>query len=476
MSDQGIVSTRRAILAAGAGLAAIGAFAGRAAAQGDTLLARVEGARRILIKGGVVLTLDRAVGDFASGDVLIEDGKISAVRPDIAAVDAVVVDAANRIVMPGFIDTHHHFYQGILRNILSNGLLNPDYSRDISNALTAPYRPADVYAGTLISALGMIDMGTTAAVDTSQVNHTPEHSDAGVRALQESGLRAVYAYSRGAGPDAQYPQDLTRLRKAYFSSQDQLLTLALGGNLDVQQFSFARKQGVRMVCHGVRDETEKVLFQLGNAKLLGPGDEYIHCTHLSSDAWRLIKDTGGQVSLAVPIEMAMGHGMPPIQEALDHGLSPSLSSDVDVTMAQDPFTVMRACFTLQRLNVLQRARRGEQNLPPLLTTRDVLEFATLNGARCLSLESKVGSLAPGKEADIVMFATDRLNVWPLNNVPGAVVNLMNPMNVDTVFIAGKVRKWRGGLVGVDVARVLRLVEEARDGVISRAGFKTNLFG
>ena len=230
-----------------------------------------------------------------------------------------------------------------------------------------------------------------------------------------------------------------------------------------------------MVSHGVRDNTEKVLFELAKAKLLRPGDEYIHCTHLSGDAWRLLKDTGGEVSLAVPIEMAMGHGMPPIQEAIDHGIRPSLSSDVDVTMAQDPFTVMRACFTLQRLNLLQRERRGEKNLPPLLTTREVLEFATVDGARCLGLASKIGTLTPGKEADIVMLATDRLNVWPLNNVPGAVVNLMNPMNVDTVFIAGKVKKWRGGLVGVDVARVLKLVAEARDGVIARAGFKTNLF-
>ena len=386
------------------------------------------------------------------------------------------MDATNRIVIPGFIDTHHHFYQGILRNILTNGLLNPDYSRDISGALTTPYSASDVYAGTLISALGMIDMGTTAAVDTSQVNHTPEHSDAGIRALQESGLRVVYAYSRGAGDRAQYPQDIIRLRQTYFSSDDQLLTLALGGNLDRRLFTISREIGVRIVSHGVNDRTEPTLKELGRAGLLMPGDEYIHCTHLSSDAWKLIKDTGGNVSLAVPIEMAMGHGMPPIQEAIDHGVPPSLSSDVDVTMAQDPFTVMRAAFTLQRLLVLQRARKGEQNLPRLLTCRDVLEFATVNGARCLTLENKVGTLTPGKEADIVMLAADRINVWPLNNAPGAVVNLMNPMNVDTVFIAGKVRKWRGSLVGVDLPRVLRLVQEARDGVVRRAGFTMNLLG
>jgi cytosine/adenosine deaminase-related metal-dependent hydrolase len=226
----------------------------------------------------------------------------------------------------------------------------------------------------------------------------------------------------------------------------------------------------------VNNNTERALLELGCAGLMKPGDQYIHCTHLSDEAWRMIKDNGGVVSLAVPIEMAMGHGMPPIQEALDHGIRPSLSSDVDVTMAQDPFTVMRAAFTLQRLNVLQRARRGEQNLPALLTTRDVLEFATIEGSRCTKLEDKVGTLTPGKEADIVMLAADRINVWPLNNVPGAVVNLMNPMNVDTVFIAGKVKKWRGSLVGVDLPRVLRLAQEARDGVVRRAGFAANLFG
>jgi len=478
--------SRRALLASSAGI-----MAGAAAAQmlpslaraqgagaGDAELARVQGSHRILIKGGLVLTLDRDVGDFLKGDVLIENGKIRDLRPDIAVSsdDTAVIDATSRIVLPGFVDTHHHFYQGLLRSILTNGLLNPDYTRDIGNRLTPAYQPQDAYAGVLITALGMIDMGTTTAVDTSQVSHTPEHSDACIRALQESGMRVVYAYWRGSGPDAQYPQDIVRLRKAYFSSEDQLLTLAMGALLDPTVFAAAREAGVRAVSHGVSNATEARLLELAGAGLLRPRDQYIHCTHLSEAGWRAIKDSGGVVSIAPAIEMAMGHGMPPIQDALDHGIRPALSSDVDATMAQDPFTIMRAAFTLQRLSLLQRARTGAQNLPPLLTCRDVLEFATIEGARCANLESKVGTLTPGKEADIVLLATDRINVWPINNAPGAVVNVMNPGHVDTVLIGGKPRKWRGSLVGVDVPRVLRLATEARDAVVRRARFAMNLFG
>jgi cytosine/adenosine deaminase-related metal-dependent hydrolase len=444
----------------------------------DAELSRVQGQRRILLKGGVVLTLDPQVGDFAKADVLIEDGKIREIGPNIAVSgDAVAeIDASNRVIIPGFVDTHSHSYQGLLRNILISGLLNPDYNRDIQTTLTPAYQPTDAYAGILVTALGMIDTGTTAMVDISQVSHTPEHSDACVRALQESGIRAVYAYHRGAGPAAQYPQDIKRLQRTYFSSKDQLLTLALTANLNANVFTLAREVDVPVVQHLVGNDLSPQLLDLGRAGLLRPGDEYIHCLGINDAAWRLIKDTGGHVSICAPIDMAMGHGLPAIQEALDHGFRPSLSSDHGVAIAQDFFGVMRSTYTLQRLLILQRARRGEQNLPPLLSCRDMLEFATIAGARCANLDSKVGTLTPGKEADIVMLRTDRLDVWPLNNAPMAVVNLMNPAHVDTVFIAGKVKKWRGNLVGVDTSSVLRIVEEARDGVVRRAGFQMNLLG
>jgi cytosine/adenosine deaminase-related metal-dependent hydrolase len=481
-------SSRRAFLKVGAGLAAGGAIArtgdagalaqGVGAADPDSELRRLQAQRRILIKGGVVLTLDRRIGDFAQADVLIEDGKIREVRPNLAvsADAAAVIDAANRIVIPGFIDTHSHSYQGLLRNIMPNGLLSPDYNRDVQSTLTPVYEPEDAYAGELITALGMIEMGTTAIVDISQVSHTPEHSNACIRALQDAGIRAVFSYHRGAGPRARYPQDITRLQQAYFSSKDQLLTLALTTGLDAKLYAVAREAGVPAVLHLVGKDLSAPLLELGRAALLRPGDEYIHCLGLNDAAWRLIKDTGGHVSLCTQIDMAMGHGTPTIQDALDHGIRPSLSSDHGVEITQDFFTVMRSTFTFQRNQLFQRARNGEQNLPPLLTCRDLLEFATIEGARCANLDSKVGTLTPGKEADLLLLTTDRLNIWPLNNAAGVVVNQMNPGNVDAVFIAGKVKKWRGNLVGVDLPRVRRLVQDARDAVMRRAGFAVNLLG
>jgi 5-methylthioadenosine/S-adenosylhomocysteine deaminase len=423
-----------------------------------------------------VLSLDRQVGDFARADVLIEDGKIREVRPDIAVSGdaAAVVDATNRIVIPGFVDTHSHSYQGLLRNILTNGVLNPDYNRDIQTNLTPAYQAADAYAGVLITALGLMDMGTTTIVDISQVSHTPEHSDACIRALQDSGIRAVYAYYRGAGPATKFPQDITRIQRTYFNSKDQLLTLALGTSIDAKLYGLAREVGVPAVLH-INNLSAQIL-ELGRAGLLRPGDEYIHCTHLNDDAWRLIRDSGGHISLSVEIEMAMGQGLPAIQAALDHGVRPSLSSDHGATVAQDFFSVMRAVFTLQHLQLFQRAFNGEQNLPRRLSPRDLLEFATIEGARCANLESKVGTLTPGKEADIVLLAADRISIWPLNNAPGMVVNLMNPSQVETVLIGGKVKKWRGNLVGVDVPRVLRLAAEARDALLRRTGFPMNLLG
>jgi 5-methylthioadenosine/S-adenosylhomocysteine deaminase len=479
-------SSRRTFVKATAGLFAAGASAtalpdralpqSAGAVDDDPELTRVQNARRILLKGGIILTIDPQIGNFESGDVLIEDGKIRDVRPGIAASDdtIVVIDAANRIIIPGFVDTHSHSYQGLLRDTLPNGIVDPDYNRDIQNNITFHYEPADAYAGMLSTALALLDMGTTTVVDLSQVNHSPEHTDALIQAMHDAGTRVVVGYSRGVGPRAQYPQDIDRLRRTYFSSSDQLLTLALGVALDPNIYAFARQAGVRAIAH-LRLNSEPLL-TLGRAGLLRPGDEFIHCTHLTDAAWRLMKDSGCRTSHSPPLEMAMAHGMPSIQDALDHGIRPSLSCDHAATVGQDMFGMMRTVFDLQRLFILQRRRNGEQNIPPLLTCREVLEFATIEGARCADLGDKIGTLTPGKEADIVLLRADRINVWPINNAPSALVNIMNPGHVDTVFVRGKVKKWRGNLTGVDVPRVLKLIADARDAVLRRSGFQVNLVG
>ncbi len=189
---------------------------------------------------------------------------------------------------------------------------------------------------------------------------------------------------------------------------------------------------------------------------------------------RRVKDTGGSLSIAAPIEMAMRHGMPPIQQALDAGIRPSLSSDVETTMAADMFTQMRSAFTLQRALVNERSIKGGENLPPLLTARDVIEFATLQGARTDGLDWKIGTLTPGKEADIVLLRTDLTNTLPFNNAYGAIVTAMDTSNVDTVFIAGRAMKRRGKLLGVDLARVQHDAAASRDYLVGKLGWSRSV--
>jgi cytosine/adenosine deaminase-related metal-dependent hydrolase len=449
---------------------------GGAATLDRLLRSQTDPSRRILLQGGVVLSLDQSVGDFEKADVLIEGKRIAAVGPNLAAAarSALVVNAADRIVMPGFVDTHHHQYETLLRSILADGLLRDEpknYGSVIQGIFTPVYLPQDAYISELVASLNQINAGVTTTVDTSQVSLSPAHSDACVAGLKESGRRAVFAYSAGVGPATQYPQDITRLRKQYFSSGDQLLTLALHAAVSADHWKLARSVGAPVVSHFISGDLQP----MKNAGLLGPDNQYIHCTQLNEATWKLIADSGGKVSIAPAIEMQMRHGMPPFQTALDHGIRPSLSVDVECNMTADMFSIMRAAFTLQRALANQRAIAGEKNSPRLLTSRDTIELATIEGARVAHLDSKIGTLTPGKEADIVMLATDRINVFPMNNVPGTVVTLMDTSNVENVFIAGRVMKWQGRLVGVDLSRIRRTIDTAREGLLARAKYPRNLF-
>jgi cytosine/adenosine deaminase-related metal-dependent hydrolase len=214
--------------------------------------------------------------------------------------------------------------------------------------------------------------------------------------------------------------------------------------------------------------------QLAQAKRFGPDNIFIHMTGMSDLGWKTAADAGAHISLSVPVEMCMRHGMPPILKALQLGVQPALSSDVECTMTADFFTQMRAAFMLQRALVNEAALSGAADLPELLTSRDVLRFATLEGAKCLQLDQKVGTIAPGKEADIIILDATAINVAPLNNVPGAVVTLMERSNVDTVIVAGKIRKWRGTLLAGDIRKLRSELEASRDFLFATAGVECDL--
>ncbi len=440
--------------------------------------------RPILIKNGCVLSLDRGIGDFEQADVLIRGSKIAEVRPNIAAADAEVIDASRAIVMPGFVDTHRHMWQGILRNIIPDASLQ-EYFRVVQRTLGPAYTPDDLYAANLVSALGAIDAGITNILDWSHIQNTPEHTDAAIKGLMDSGVRAVFAYGNPANglpnfwddPRQKYPDDIVRLRKQYFSSGDQLVTLALaslGGPQDrlAKAWALARDVGARITIHvGIGTLTKDVLQKIGEAGLMKDDTTYIHCCTLNDTEWKYIRDTGGTISIAGFVEMNMGHGTPPIQKVLDLGMRPSLSIDVETSVPGDIFTQMRTVYSLQRNGIWDRQIKGEKELPPFLKVRDVLEFATVEGAKANGLESKIGTLTPGKEADIILLRTDRFNVMPINNAAGAVVSSMSPGNVDTVLIGGQIKKRNGQLVGVDVDKVSKLVQESRDRTVAAAKYE-----
>jgi len=493
----------KASAAGAAGAAGLGLFSAPARAAHDEEHPPQDAGRpgrRYVIRGGHVMSMDPAVGDFVQGDVLVEGKRIVAVGPKLRAAGAGEIDARGKIVMPGFIDTHHHQFETATRSVLADSLLFDGLDEKITFnyfqkellGFAPVYRPEDVYISELFGGLAQLDDGVTTVHDVSQIHHSPQHSDAAIQALFDTGRRAAFGFFESAGaafigtnPGNQYPQDASRIKEQWFSSDDQLVTMIMGGEIYLPGYETAwqigRALGIPIAAHivgtfGMRGEFD--LIAGGKAGGFGSDNLFIHVTGMSDFAWQKMKDAGVGVSLAVPIEMNMRHGTPPVLKAMDLGFRPSLSTDVEVVLTADFFTQMRAAMTLQRLFINARGL-GEDyaaGFPalPLLTTRDVLRWATINGARDLRLDHKVGTLTPGKEADIIILEPG-INAAPLNHVPGAVVSLMERGNVETVIVAGKVRKWKGRLLEVNLAKLRRELESSRDFLFQAAGIGQDLF-
>ena len=437
------LSRRQFLCTTAAGVAAAPALAASVIGEARGRRPRAaQAGRPILLKGGCVLSLDSAVGDFEQADVLIEGKKISAVRPNISAPNAQVIDATNRIVMPGFVDTHRHMWQGFLRNVLPDGSLE-DYIATSCSARSAPsMMPDDVYAADLLSALGCDRRRRDHACSTGRTSRirrstpTPASRDCRSPACGRCSPMAPAERNRpghGRMRPHKYPGDIARLRKQYFSSDDQLVTLYPGGAWAARprrrcrslQGRARRRRPHHHPCRRRRVRPQRAPGEAQRREARCKDDTtYIHCCTLNDTEWKLIKDTGGTVSIAGYVETLMGHGNPPVQKAIDMGIRPSAQRrrrdlGAERLLHPDAHGVLAA-----EERGLGAAARRRQEPAEFLTAREVLEFATIEGARANGLEKKIGTLTPGKEADIIMLRTDLLNVMPMNNAVGAVVTSM----------------------------------------------------
>jgi cytosine/adenosine deaminase-related metal-dependent hydrolase len=444
---------------------------------------------RTLIRNATVISLDPKIGDLTRGDILIDGSKIAAIGPGLKADGAEVIDAMNMIAVPGFIDTHRHTWEALLRAAGPDWSLG-QYFTGVRVVMGGLYTPEDNYMANLLGAYEALDAGMTTLYDWSHNNNSPAHADGAIRGLRESGIRAVFGYGNANAewfPPNELPTniaDIRRVRRDVLTSDDALVTMAVAirgpqfTTLDIteEDIRTARDVGVRITIH-VGDGLwgmSKPLILMNQRKLLGDDMTYVHCNTIGDDEFRLIADSGGTTSISPELEMQMGHGLPPALRMLAVGIRPSISTDVVTTVPADMFGAMRALLAGTRLIVHMKALEEKRMVEPLpLSSRDALSFATIDGARACGLDHKTGTLTPGKEADIVLIDTNAMSLIPVNNPVSTVVEFSHIGNIDSVFVGGQARKRNRKLLGVDFAAFRRKVDAARDALFERAGAPTD---
>jgi cytosine/adenosine deaminase-related metal-dependent hydrolase len=441
-------------------------------------------ANRLLVRGGYVVSMDARVGDVDDADLLIEDGRIVYVGARRSEqIDAEVVDASNRIILPGFVDGHRHTWEVLLRGVSADWTLG-HYYQGLRGTLARHYLPEDLYLANLLGILDGLDAGVTTTLDWCHNINSPEHADAALQALHESGSRVVFGYGNSNDEwlpisDVPHSRDATRLREQHFSSDDSLVTMQMAirgpqyATLRVTEHDMAlsRELGLRMSMSVGDGEWGRngpicVLYRAG---LMGEDVGYVHCTSLGDDELKLIADTGGVTVLSPDLEAQMW-GAPATGRLLDLGVEPSLSVDCTTSISGDMFGVMRTTLVVERAIRHDAAtERGEvlQELP--LTARQVLRLATVAGARFCGLEDKIGTIVSGKQADLVLIAADTLAMTPLNNPVGATALIAGRGDVDAVLVRGEFvkRDWR--LLRDDLESLRRRALEHRGRIFASAG-------
>ncbi|MDA9410548.1 amidohydrolase family protein [Bradyrhizobium sp. CCBAU 45384] len=445
--------------------------------------------RRTLIRSATVISMDGVIGDLGSGDVLVEGNRIADVRPSIdVAADMEILDGKGRIVVPGLINAHMHTWQTGLRGFAANWTLL-EYFRRMHAGLATVFRPDDIYIATLVGALNQINCGTTTLVDWCHNNPTPDHTDAAVRGLIESGIRAAFFHGspkpepkRGEPHFSEVPhprREVERLLAGPLADRDGLVTLGLAvlgphySTLDVAMHDFRLARELKLIASmhqgGGPAKTPGGWEKLIEAGLVGPGVNIVHGNDLPGALLDRMVDLGVSFSVTPENEMIQGHGFPITGRLLKRGVRPTIGIDLESVLAGDLFSAARVALSMQRALDNAQARTASGTIPATTTipAREALRWITIEGARMLGREHQIGSLTPGKLADLVVIDASDLNLVPVHDPVATVVMQTSLANIEAVMIGGAWKKRNGRLLveGLEAKKELltqsgrRLVED-----------------
>ncbi|MBL8384368.1 MAG: amidohydrolase family protein [Burkholderiales bacterium] len=446
---------------------------------------------RVLIRGATIVSMDEAVGTLR-GDLLVEGSRIAAIGPRLDGVAAETVDAAGCIVIPGLVNAHMHTWQTGLRGVASNWTLL-EYFKHVHAGLATVFRPEDIGIATLVGALNQINCGTTTLVDWCHNNPTPAHTDAAIAALAASGIRAAFFHGSpkpdpkpGERPFWEVPHprgEVQRLLRERLPANDGLVTLGLAilgphySTLEVAlaDFALAKEFGLVASMHqgGGPARTPDGWERLDAAGLLGPHVNIVHGNNLTDAQLRRFVELGMSFSITPENEMAQGHGHPITGRLRALGSAPSLGVDLESVLSGDMFTVARMALAMQRTldNADHRAAHGTIPETSSVPVREALGWITTRGARMLGMADRIGSLAPGKQADLVLLDARLPNMQPVHDPVAAVVMQASLANVDSVMIAGRWQKRHGRLRYGELGQRLADLSASADRILTALDLK-----
>ena len=427
---------------------------------------------KLLIKNGHLLTMNKRLETFERADMLIEDGEIVTIAPDLKSEDAEIIDAEDMIVMPGLIDTHRHVWHSIVKGLAAD-MSFAQFMTHIPGKIGNKFRSKDLYLANLLGALEALHAGVTTVVDWSNIIHSEKHAEQAIKGLLDAGIRGVFTYGLPYEITFQHKQ-IKQLVKTYFSSSEQLLSLAIGTlspeyvplSIPRRDIHLGRQLGLTTSMHIGSGGSKGGIKQLVQAQLLGEDLNFVHCNTLEKEEFKQIANSGASVSITPEVEMQMGLGMPATQQILEYHGKISIGIDVASATSGDLFTQMRMLLQVHR--ALQNEKRlieGETPNTIDLTAEDAVKIATIYGARAIGMDKKIGSLEQGKKADLIFIRKKDLNIYPVHT-PYVSVLQAHADNVDSVFVEGKAVKRHGKLLYADLKQIRSMAQSSFDHIFN----------